>query len=201
KDLDSATCSTRPEAKPREPDRFLVRPLISEPARDNEPVRDRESVTWSVRLEDSDNEPDRLLARPLISEPARDNEPDKDLESETCSARLEDRHREPDRLLARPLISEAAIDREPDRDLSHEVCSTRPEVIVKVEVRLAEHERGLELQISFPESTLATMLPIVKVIEAASVLKKEFFSTRLETIASEPLKDLNREILLAKADV
>src|SRR5207244_2395996 len=79
--------------------------------------------------------------------------------------------------LARPLVSETTIDSEPDRDLSREVCSTRPEVIVKVEVRLAEHERGLELQISFPESTLATMLPITNVIEAASVLMRELFFT------------------------
>jgi len=175
--------------------------LVSEPARDNEPARDLDSETCSTRPEAKPREPVKPLARPLTAELTRESEPEKALNHEVCSTKFEDRPRDPVRSLARPLVSEATIDREPDRDLSHEVCSTRPEVIVKVEVRLAEHERGLELQISFPESTLATMLPIVKVIEAASVLKKEFFSTRLETIASEPLKDLNREILSAKADV
>jgi len=61
--------------------------------------------------------------------------------------------------------------------------------------RLAEHERGLELQINFPESTLATMLPIVNVIEAATVLKKEFFSIRLEARVKEPVRLLARPLI------
>jgi hypothetical protein len=68
-------------------------------------------------------------------------------------------------------------------------------------VRGVEHERGLELQVNFPEFTLATMLPIVSVIEAASALKIEVFSTKLETELSEPLSDLNIEVILAKAEV
>ena len=52
----------------------------------------------------------------------------------------------------------------------------RAEPIVQVAVSVVEQERGLELQINFPESTFATMLPIVSVIEAAMVLKIEVFS-------------------------
>jgi len=165
-----------------------VRPLISEPARDNEPARDLDSETCLTRPEAKPREPDRFLVRPLISEPTRVSEPEKALNHEVCSTRFEDRPRDPVRSLARPLVSETTIDSEPDRDLSREVCSTRPEVIVKVEVRLAEHERGLELQISFPESTLATMLPITNVIEAASVLMRELFFTRLKARVREPVR-------------
>jgi len=45
--------------------------------------------------------------------------------------------------------------------------------MVQVAVRVVEQERGLELQIICPEFTLATMLPIVTVIEAAADLKTE----------------------------
>ena len=37
--LKNEVCSTRVEERPNEPDRFLAKPLTSEPARDNEPVR------------------------------------------------------------------------------------------------------------------------------------------------------------------
>ena len=44
------------------------------------------------------------------------------------------------------------------------------------------------------------MLPIVSAIEAASALKIEVFSTKLETELNEPLSDLNIEVILAKAE-
>jgi hypothetical protein len=72
--------------------------------------------------------------------------------------------------------------------------------MVQVAVRVVEQERGLELQINFPESTFATMLPIVSVIEAASALKIEVFSTKLEAELSEPLSDLSIEVILARAE-
>jgi hypothetical protein len=62
---------------------------------------------------------------------------------------------------------------------------------------MVEQERGLELQVNSPESTLATMLPIVIAIEAASDLKIEFFSTRPEVEASEPLSNLKIEVFSA----
>jgi len=72
--------------------------------------------------------------------------------------------------------------------------------MVQVAVRVVEQERGLELQVNFPEFTLATMLPIVSVIEAAMVLKIEVFSTKLEAELSEPLSDLNIAVILAKVE-
>jgi hypothetical protein len=65
---------------------------------------------------------------------------------------------------------------------------------------VVEQERGLELQVNCPEFTLATMLPIVSVIEAAMALKIEIFSAKLETELSEPLSDLSIEVILAKAE-
>jgi hypothetical protein len=53
---------------------------------------------------------------------------------------------------------------------------------------VVEQDRGLELQTSFPESTLATMLPIVIAIEAARVLKIEVARERLELRVREPLR-------------
>jgi len=63
---------------------------------------------------------------------------------------------------------------------------------------LAEHERGLELQINFPESTLATMLPNVIVIEPTSVLRNESVFARLETGLREPVRVLKNEFFSAK---
>jgi len=37
--LKNEVCSTRVEERPDEPDRLLAKPLTSEPARDNDPVR------------------------------------------------------------------------------------------------------------------------------------------------------------------
>ena len=85
-------------------------------------------------------------------------------------------------------------DSELDSNLDNPACSTNPDAIFQVAVRVVEQERGLELQITFPEFTLATMLPIVIVIEAARVLKIEVFSAMLETKLSEPVKALARPL-------
>jgi len=96
----------------------------------------------------------------------------------------------------------------------------RLELVVQVAVRVVEQERGLELHVNFPEFTLATMLPIVIVIVAASVLKIELFSTRfkardrellsnlkidvfsprVDASVREPLRDLNSEVFSAKLE-
>jgi len=99
-----------------------------------------------------------------------------------------------------PLVSDAVRESEPLRDLNSELRPATPEPRFQVAVRWVEQERGLELQVNCPEFTLATMLPIVNVIEAASPLKIEVFSTKLETELSEPLSDLNIEVILAKAE-
>ena len=88
----------------------------------------------------------------------------------------------------------------PLRDLKNEFFSVILEAIFQVAVRVVEQERGLELQVNFPEFTLATMLPIVIAIEPENVLKTEFFSARLETEASEPLSDLRNEVFSAKVE-
>jgi len=100
----------------------------------------------------------------------------------------------------KPLVSEAVRESVPVRALNRELFPAIPEPIFQVAVRGVEQERGLELQVNCPEFTLATMLPIAKAIEAASVLKKKFFSTRLEAKVSEPLSDLKIEIFLAKVE-
>ena len=66
--------------------------------------------------------------------------------------------------------------------------------VFQVAVRVVEQERGLELQVNSPESTLTTMLPIVNVIEAARVLKIEDFSARLEAKVSEAPTPLTRPL-------
>ncbi len=72
--------------------------------------------------------------------------------------------------------------------------------MVKVALREVEQERGLELQITFPESTLATMLPIVIAIDPANVLKIEFFAAKVEGSVSEPVRDLKNDLFSARLD-
>ncbi len=86
--------------------------------------------------------------------------------------------------------------------MNSELFSAKAEVVVRVAVLVVEQERGLELQVNCPEFTLATMLPIVIVIEAAMVLKIEVFSTKLEAEFSEPLSDLKKfETRVKTADI
>jgi|SRR5215467_3365315 len=85
-------------------------------------------------------------------------------------------------------------DNEPAKDLNSELCSERPDAKVQVTVRVVEQERGLELQINAPESTLATTLAPVNANEAARALKIEDFSAKLDAIVHELLKDLKREV-------
>lgn len=47
-------------------------------------------------------------------------------------------------------------------------------------VMLVEQERGIVLQVIFPELTLMAMLPIVNVSAPVTVLKTVFFSARLD---------------------
>jgi hypothetical protein len=98
------------------------------------------------------------------------------------------------------LTSELARDNEPDKDLMNEDLSEKPEAIFQVAVWVVEQERGLELQISFPEFTLAIMLPIVIAIEPVTVLKTVILSRRLDAEASEPLNDLMNEAFSAKLE-
>ncbi len=65
--------------------------------------------------------------------------------------------------------------------------------MVQVAVRDVEQERGLELQVNTPEFTLATMLPIVNVIEAARVRKTDTRRDTLEANCIEAVRDLKSE--------
>jgi len=76
----------------------------------------------------------------------------------------------------------------------------RAEPVIQVAVRVVEQERGLELQINSPESTFATMLPIVMVIAAANVLNMEFLSAKLEAAVRELLSNLNIEVFSTRIE-
>jgi len=84
----------------------LLRPLFSEAASDNEPLRDLINEFFSARLVMEPNEPVNILARPLVSEATRDSEPDRDLNNEDLSENPEDKERKPDRDLNSEVLSE-----------------------------------------------------------------------------------------------
>ena len=198
--------------------------MISELARENEPVRVLNSEFFFARLEARDSEAlsdlksedfSRKLEA-ILNEPAKDlNKEDRSakvevrvkelarfLKKDPLSTRLEEKDTEPVNALAKALVSEAAIETENElvSDLKYARPSANPEPMVQAAFRPVEQERGIELQITFPESTLATMLPIVIAIDPANVLKIEFFSARVEESVSEPLRDLRNELFSARLD-
>jgi hypothetical protein len=119
--LKNEVCSARFEDRPNEPDKLLVKPLTSEPARDNEPKRVLESEMWSTVFEDKPNEAVRISERPLKRVVAMEIEPVRLRNSEICSIKPEDEPREPDKDPAKPLVSEPVRSRETARDLSKEM--------------------------------------------------------------------------------
>jgi len=167
-------------------------------------VNDLNREDFSAMPDDSVNEPDRDLSRPECSTKleATINESARDLKSEACSAKLAATVNELARDLNREVCSakpEATVN-ELDNDLNSESCLAMPEVRAQVAVKLVEHERGLELQVSDPEFTFATMLPIVNAIEAANVLKIEDFSARLAAKVNELVRDLNSAVCSTNAE-
>jgi len=105
-----------------DPARDLTKPLLSDPARENETVSVLKSATCSTALEDTVIDPvsalwmEEWLTRfeDMVSEPV------KLLKIEECSTRTEGVLTEPDRLLARPLISEPVGNSEPVNVLKRE---------------------------------------------------------------------------------
>jgi hypothetical protein len=97
-------------ARATDPARDLAKPLLSDPARENETVSALKSATCSTALEDTVSDPVSALEREEWLTRLEDvvSEPVKVLKIEECSTRTEDKPTEPDRLLARPLISEPA---------------------------------------------------------------------------------------------
>ena len=113
--------------------------------------------------------PVRNLGKFLDSDPERERDPKRDFVRPLVweAARL----RELVRDFPKPLVREVEIEIEPEKALENEDFSVPVRDRPTDAVGLAEHDLGLLLQISFPESILATMLPMVRAIEPASVLK------------------------------
>jgi hypothetical protein len=168
----------------------------------SEPVTDRNSEFFSATFGIKDNEPvnERKRESCLTKFVADPNDPATALNNEFFSARFEDGLSEATRALPIPLAMEPAKLIEPVRDLKADACFARPEAIFQFVVRVVEQEWGLELQVSFPESTLADVLPIAFVIESVSVLRMEFFSARLDAWVMEPAKERKKENFWARFD-
>ena len=166
----------------------------------SEPVRERNSEFFSAILEtetiESVNERKResCLAK-LVAEP---NDAATDLNNEFCSARLDNGLREATRALPIPLAIEPATVKVSLRDRKNDACFARLDTIFQFAVTVVEQARGLVLQTSFPESTFATRLPIVIMIESVSVLKMPFFAAPLDAVVNESVSDLKNESLSAR---
>ncbi len=168
----------------------------------SEPVRERNSEFFSAILETEDIEPanerkrESCLAK-LVAEP---DDPATDLNNEFFSARLDDGLSEATRALPIPLAIEPAAVKVSLRDRKKDACFARLDTIFQLAVTVVEQDRGLVLQTSFPESTFATRLPIVIVIESVSVLKIPFFAAPLDALVKAPVSDLKNENLSARLE-
>ena len=102
--LDREECSVGVVEYAREPDRFLARPLTSDPVVVSEPV----NVLWSAlcadRLDGRLSELVIVLESPLVSELANTSEPARNLNSELCSIVVPAGPNEPVKDLVRPLV-------------------------------------------------------------------------------------------------
>lgn len=126
----------------------LARPLVIELVLERVPVTD--------------------LKRRLVSEPDRDREPENVRAKPLTSREL--RPTELVRAFPIPLVSDVISEREVEKDLRYEYFSTAVRDWPRDPETVVEQERGLELQMIFPESTFATMLPITNVSRAARFL-------------------------------
>ena len=168
----------------------------------SEPVRERNSEFFSAILETEDIEPanerkrESCLAK-LVAEP---NDPATDLNNEFFWARLDDGPSEATRALPIPLAIEPAAVKVSLRDRKKDACFARLDTIFQFAVTVVEQDRGLVLQTSFPESTFATRLPIVIVIESVSVLKMPFEAAPLDALVRKPISDLKNDNLSARLE-
>ena len=126
----------------------LARPLVIELVLERVPVTD--------------------LKRRLVSEPDRDREPENVRAKPLTSREL--RPTELVRAFPIPLVSDVISEREVEKDLRYEYFSTAVRDWPRDPETVVEQVRGLELQMIFPESTFATMLPITNVSRAARFL-------------------------------
>jgi hypothetical protein len=192
--------SARIEAMPRESVRSLPTPFAWKLEEESEAVRDRKTEFFSANAEVGASDPFSVLKIEFFSLKLEltINVLVRDLKSEFFSASPEKAPTESLRSLLTPLVWEVARESEPVRLLNREFFSASAEAVAQVAVRVAEHERGLELQVNCPESTLATMLPIAMEIESARVLKMAFFSEIEEARATELLSVLKIELCSTK---
>jgi len=168
----------------------------------SEPVRERNSEFFSAILETEDIEPanerkrESCLAK-LVAEP---NDPVMDVNNEFFSARLDDGLSEATRALPIPLAIETAVVKVSLRDRKKDACFPRLDTVFQFAVTVVEQDRGLVLQTRFPESTFATRLPIVIVIESVSVLKMPFEAAPLDALVRKPVSDRKNDNLSARLE-
>jgi len=168
----------------------------------SEPLRERNSEFFSAILEIEAIEPDNERKREsclakLIAEP---NDPATDLNNEFFSARPDEGLSEATRALPIPFAIETAAVKVSLRDRKEDACFPRPDAMFQFAVTVVEQDRGLVLQTSFPESTFATRLPIVIVIESVSVLKMPFEAAPLDALVRKPISDLKNDNLSARLE-
>src|SRR5438094_10031851 len=89
------TWSVNAEDEPRDPARLFAKPLISDPARDNELDRVLKKDVCSVRANDEPREPVKVSVRPLNREVVLEIEPVRLLKIDVCSVSAEDMPSEP----------------------------------------------------------------------------------------------------------
>src|SRR5436853_2178127 len=82
--------------RPNEPDRLLAKPLTSEPARENDPVRVLDIEICSTIGEDEHTEQLKIPTQPLCSDVLEERKPDRVLKRDVCSVRANDQRKEPD---------------------------------------------------------------------------------------------------------
>lgn len=151
-------------------------------ARVTEPVADLKSEFFSARPEVVARVPlgDRKSEFLTKRLDARVMDPEKDWKREDFSAKDEAGFRAAARLLPIPFSMELESVTVPLADRNSETCRGELEVMLMSAVLLVEQDRGIVLQVIFPELTFMAMLPMVNVSAPVIVLKIVFFSARLD---------------------
>ena len=214
-------CSTRLDAKPREPLRVWARALVSEPARFRELDKDLNRAVCSPKLVAEPNEPlsdlkSEVCSAKLVAMP---KEALRDLNREVCSEKLEANAHELLRVLEKEVCSTrpAAEPNESVIDLNKDVCSAKLEPIVidtdrvlksplvSDPERFMEPDRDLKsdeilaspgVMPTEPVSNLARAFvwDPATLNESEKVLSRDVLWTNAELWVKEPVKPLNSEL-------
>lgn len=214
-------CSTRLDAKPREPLRVWARALVSEPARFRELDRDLNRAVCSPKLVAEPINPFNDLKREVCSAKlvVRPKETLADLNSEVCSEKLDARVHELLRDLNKDACSQKPV-AEPIEsvvDLNQDVCSVKLEPIVIDADKVVKSPLVSELErLKAPDSDLksddilarlegmptelvsnlarAFVWEPARLNESERVLSRDVLSTNAEPWLKEPVKPLNNEL-------